>query len=325
MTDITAIKKRIEADNINRKKEKQIIFNIEKSTPFLEIEGMKLKGIKHGFSSRLGGVSSGIYESMNLGLRLDDERDKVIENYRRLSDAIGIDYREISCPDQQHHANVLEVTEKDAGNGIITELTHFDADAQITDKKGVALVVYSADCVPILFADPVKKVIASAHAGWRGTVAGIAAKTVEKMQERYGSDPADIRACIGPSIGPSNYEVDDTVIKALEECRYIDMSNENISKTAIEDSSNDDFAMTVKGRRDSSEKDLYRLYYTVKTKNRYMLDLWSINELILYNAGVSREHIYNTRLCTMDNHDIFFSHRYTGGKRGLNAGIIALA
>ncbi|MCR5201812.1 MAG: peptidoglycan editing factor PgeF, partial [Lachnospiraceae bacterium] len=277
----------------------EITFNIEHETPFIEVNAFKkLEGFIHGFSTRLGGVSEDIYKSLNLGFYLGDNRDKVMENYRRLTSAIGIDYKQISCPNQQHHTNVLVVTKEDAGDGITRALTHSDIDAQITNIPGIPLIVYSADCVPIMFADPVKKIIGTAHAGWRGTVAGIAARTVEKMQETYGCNPKDIHAAIGPSIGLNSYEVDDTVINGLKECKYIDMSREF----------------------DSS----YELYINAEKPGKYMFNLQLTNELILINEGLSKDHIYQTNLCTMEHHDIFFSHRFTNGRRGLNAGMIQM-
>ncbi|MCR5421385.1 MAG: peptidoglycan editing factor PgeF [Lachnospiraceae bacterium] len=311
MIDVTKAKRRIDEiqEKVNKPSERAVLVT-EREVPFVVSRGMEAEGIKYGFSTRLGGVSKGIYESMNLGLKLSDERENVIENYRRFSKALEIDFRKISCPDQLHNANVSVVTGEHAGCGIINELKNHNADAQITNVRGIPLIVYSADCVPILLADPVKGAIGSIHAGWRGTVAEIAALTVMKMQEVYGCDPGNIRAVIGPSIGPDNYEVDDKVINELKKCKYIDLTDcEDVTGPVV--------------RQEEGEK-IYTLYRTVKEKNKYMLDLWSINELILYKAGLKTDNIHNMKLCTMDNPDIFFSHRFTGGKRGLNAGIISL-
>jgi YfiH family protein len=171
--------------------------NTEGEAPFIEIEGFSDMGcVKHGFTTRFGGVSQGIYESLNMGLHLEDNIDDVRENYRRIGSSIGIDSIRISAPNQVHKSNILVVTEEDAGDGIARELTHFDIDAQITNVKNIPLIVYTADCVPILLADPVSKVVGTVHAGWRGSVDGIAAKTVEKMVETYGCPPETIHAII---------------------------------------------------------------------------------------------------------------------------------
>ena len=322
-----------------------ISLNTNGEVPFIQIEGFSdVPLIQHGFSTRLGGVSEGIYESLNLGLRLEDDRTKVLENYRRLTKCMGIDHTRISAPDQVHKSNILIVTEEDAGDGISRNLTHFEIDAQITNVKNVPLIVYTADCVPILLADPVSRVIGTVHAGWRGTVAGIAAKTIEKMTETYGCMPENIKAIIGPSIGPENFEVDESVIKAMLECPYIDTSEDNVEFRALEldnhsDNSQDsDFTYVIHAGsfiRDNIPADYkgitltrigapYEIFRTVKIRDRYMLNLWNLNELMLVNAGLKMSNIYQTKLCTMKYHDLFFSHRYTNGRRGLNAGIIVL-
>ena len=155
------------------------------------------------------------------------------------------------------------------------------------------LIVYFADCVPIFFNDPHKNVIGTAHAGWRGSVAGIAAKIIKKMETIYSCNPKDINVLIGPSICKENYEVDDNVIDQVKKCPFID------------------------------EEDFEQIFSPINDK--YVLDLWNLNTIILLKAGVLKENIFNTKLCTMNNHDLFFSHRYTKGKRGLNAGIIQLS
>ena len=313
-----------------------IKLNTDGIAPFVEIEGFKdMSCIKHGFTTRFGGVSQGIYESLNMGIHLDDNIEDVKENYRRIGASIGIDPRRISAPNQVHKSNILVVTEEDAGDGIARDLTHFEIDAQITNVKNVPLIVYTADCVPILLADPVSKVIGSVHAGWRGTVDGIAAKTVEKMVEEYGCLPENIHAIIGPSIGPDNYEVDESVIKAMLECPYIDTSEPNVTFEPLQ---NEDFKYIIHAGsfvRDNMPEDYkgiittrigtpYEVFRTVKILDKYMLNLWALNELILVNAGLRSSNIYQTKLCTMKYHDIFFSHRYTNGRRGLCAGIIEL-
>ncbi len=336
-----------------------IFLNTEGTVPFIQSEGMKnLRAITHGFTTRLGGVSTGIYESLNMGLHLEDDREKVLENYRRLGVSMGFDHTRISAPNQVHKSNILLVTEEDAGDGISRDLTHFEIDAQITNVPGIPLIVYTADCVPILLADPISRVVASVHAGWRGTVQGIAAKTIEKMISEYGCLPENIRAFIGPSIGPENYEVDQTVIDEIIKCHYIDMSPENVSYLDINTNKADDWQVKLEAGSDLENDDIlnkdiyvvchagsylrdnmpkdyigltqpnkgagYKIYRTVRFRKRYMLNLWNLNELIMINAGLRVGNIYNSRLCTMKYHDIFFSHRYTKGRRGLNAGIIML-
>ncbi len=307
------------------------IFNDKGQVPFIQIQGFKeLSFVEHGFTTKLGGVSKGIYESLNLGIHLDDDVSLVMENYRRLGQSMGIDYKRISVPNQVHKSNILVAKEEDAGDGVIRPRSHFEIDAQITNVKNLPLIVYTADCVPVLLADPVKRVIASVHAGWRGSVDGICAKTVEKMAEVYGCLPEDIYAVIGPSIGPDNYEVDDTVINAIYKCPYLDIDNENKFELLIDEESKEHKYKNQKYKFiRARNKAHYSIFSVVESRsiadgNRYMLNLWNLNELILVNAGLKIDNIYQTRLCTMKYHDIFFSHRYTNGKRGLQAGIIMI-
>ena len=302
-------------------------------TPFVRVKGLDdLKGITAGFSTRLGGVSRGEFSSLNLARSSEDNEKAVMENYRRLGESMGIDYTRISCTHQVHKSDILVVTEEDAGDGITRPRTHFEVDAQITNVPNLPLIVYAADCVPILLADPVSRVIGVAHAGWRGTVAGIAAKTVEKMQEVYGCLPENIHAAIGPSIGPDNYEVDETVISEIYKCPYIDLSEANVSyrntkneDVRPEDNPKQDFTVVCRSKSYTTHPGIpYPLFRTVKIRDRFMLNLWNLNELILVNAGLRSANIYSTKLCTMKNHEIFFSYRYDKGKTGRNAGIICL-
>ena len=359
MIQIEEAKKIIDTNYSDLNNSNNVTLNIDHEVPFIESNGFKdLRNIVHGFTTRLGGVSTGIYESLNMGLHLDDDINNVYENYRRLGDSMGIDYTRISAPNQVHKSEILVVKEADAGDGIVRELTHHEIDAQITNVPNLPLIVYTADCVPILLADPVSRVIGTVHAGWRGTVQGIAAKTVKKMQEEYGCLLENIHAVIGPSIGPENYEVDDTVVNELLKCPYIDTSEENLSSMDIylefEGNWQDNLKAGLKiNKEELFHKDIYvicnggsylrenmpedylgiklphkgpayGILRTVKFRKRYMLNLWNLNELILFNAGLNIGNIHSTRLCTMKYHDIFFSHRYTKGRRGLNAGIICL-
>ena len=313
-----------------------IYLNTDGEVPYVQSKAFSgLRGITHGYTTRLGGVSTGIYESLNLGFLVGDDAEPVMENYKRLAESAGFDYTRISTMYQQHTTNILDVKEEDAGDGISKERTHIGYDAQITNVPNIPLFVYSADCVPIILADPISRVVATVHSGWRGTVQGIGAKVVQKMIEDYGCLPENIYAFIGPSIGPENYEVDQMVIDEVMRCPYIDMSEDNIS---TEDLANNDVRIICNsgsymrdnmpenyiGVKQVNKGAAYSIFRTVKFRKRYMLNLWNLNELILVNAGLSMGNIICSRLCTMKNHDLFFSHRYTNGHRGLHAGFIML-
>lgn len=162
--------------------------------------------VSHGFTSSVGGVSHGKINGFNFGFRVSDDPNSVKENYRILADDLDFDLNKTVLSKQTHTDNIRVVTVEDSGKGITKESDIEDTDGLITNIPGMTLVVFSADCVPILFYDKVKGVIGAVHSGWRGTVKKIGAKAVEKMQTVYGCNPKDICAAIGPSIGPCCFE-----------------------------------------------------------------------------------------------------------------------
>ena len=243
----------------------------------------KLPGFVHAFSTRLGGVSEGIYSSMNLSFTRGDNENSVMENYRRLADAVGFSVENIVTSDQTHTANVRVVTEADRGNGITKPRPYTDVDGMITNVPGLVLATFYADCVPLYFIDPVRKAIGLSHSGWRGTAAHIGAVTVRKMQEEYGSLPEDIYGAIGPSICQECYEVSEDVIFEFQ-------------KTFPEES-------------------WKKLFYR-KENGKYQLNLWEANRQIMLEAGLTEEHISLPGLCTCCNPEFLFSHRASRGKRG---------
>ncbi len=250
--------------------------------PKLENTGL----VNHLFSTKIGGVSEGEYGSMNLSFNRGDKREAVLENYRRLCSCVDIDVAHLVLSRQTHTDNIKTVTKDDCGTGIFKE-SFSDIDGLVTNEKGVALVTQYADCTPLVFLDPVKKVIATSHAGWRGTVKEIGKKTVEKMIREFDCNPQDIIACIGPCIGQCCYEVDDPVYNEFLKLSYLDLSK----------------------------------IFTPKDNGRYMLDLVEANKQILISAGIRIENIDLNDICTCCNASSLHSHRASGGKRG-NLGLI---
>lgn len=243
----------------------------------------KLPGVVHGFSTRLGGCSEGIYASMNLSFARGDKEDAVKENYRRISAALGFLPEDIVTSDQTHTANVRVVTEEDRGNGITKSRPYTDVDGMVTNVPGLVLATFYADCVPLYLVDPVHKAIGLSHSGWRGTAAGIGEVTVEALRKNYGSDPADIYAAVGPSICQECYEVSEDVI--------------------------------VEFRKAFSAELWPKLFYK-KQNGKYQLNLWEANRQIFLRAGILPEHISMPGICTCCNPDFLFSHRASKGKRG---------
>ena len=246
----------------------------------------------HGFSTRLGGVSKGIYSSMNLSFTRGDEEEAVLENYRRIADAIGFSMEGIVCSDQTHTVHIRQVTEADKGKGVLQKKDYTDIDGLITNVPGITLTTFYADCVPLFFLDPVNKAAGLAHSGWRGTVGRMGEKMVRAMKDAFGSEPENLYAGIGPSICQDCYEVSADVA--------------------------DRFREEFQGY----EEDAGLLY---KTKpGKYQLNLWKANEIVLTEAGILREHISFPGICTCCNPEFLFSHRASKGKRGNLAAFLGI-
>ena len=254
--------------------------------PFLSYPMLEETGIvHHGFSTKLGGVSKGCWATMNISTTRGDDPEDVEENQRRIARAIGVKPEDMTFTNQTHTTNVAVVRAEDKGRRFM------ETDGMITNVPGICLVTFYADCVPLYFVDPVKKVIGLSHSGWRGTVGKIGKVTVELMQKTYGSDPKDILAAIGPSICQDCYEVSEDVI--------------------------------VKFQKSFEEKYWPELFYQ-KENGKYQLNLWKANELVFEEAGILKKHIAVTNVCTHYNPDILFSHRTTGNKRGNLSAFLAL-
>lgn len=252
--------------------------------PYIQFKNLSATGIvKHGFSTRKGGVSTGIFSSMNLNFKRGDDPDAVLENYRRMAAALNMRVEDMVLSDQTHTTNVRVITEEDRGKGILRPQDYSDVDGMITNVPGIVLVTSYADCVPLYFVDPVRKAIGLSHSGWKGTVGYIGQKTVEKMHEVYGSEPKDIVAAIGPSICQSCYEVSDDVAEAFR-------ANFTADEAA-------DILLD-------------------KGNGKYQLDLWKANWYVLTDAGILPEHLSVTDLCTACHPDLLWSHRKTNGQRG---------
>lgn len=178
----------------------------------------------HGFTAKLGGVSHGNINGLNLGFRVNDDIDAVMENYRFVAADLGFELENAVLSKQTHTDNIRIVTDNDRGKGIVRKSDIEDTDGLVTNIKEIALVVFSADCTPILLYDKKRKVAAAVHSGWRGTVKGIAPKCVALMNKHFGSDPTDIVAAAGPSIGPCCFEIGADIVGEFEE-KYVTPKN----------------------------------------------------------------------------------------------------
>ncbi len=245
--------------------------------------------VRHGFSTRLGGVSTGTYASMNLSFTRGDDPAAVRANFDRFCTAIGVSSENAVVSAQEHHTAIHNATAADRGRGVIRERGYTDIDGLLTDEPDVVLFTQYADCVPLFFVDPKRRVVGTSHAGWRGTAACIGAVTVERMCADYGCKREDILAGIAPSIGPCCFEVDAPVVTEFQKLPFYDEG-----------------------------------CYKPVGADKAMIDLWEVNRRTLVEAGVKPEHITVTDLCTKCHSDVFWSHRITGPQRGSLAGAIAI-
>lgn len=245
-----------------------------------------LGGVRHGFSTRRGGVSPAPWDTLNLGPGRGDAPENVEENYRRFFAALDMDSAYPVLSRQVHRDDVRLCTAADAGKGLIRD-RDYDADALITAEKGLPLVVFSADCGIILLHDPVHGAVGAAHAGWRGAACGIVYKTVRRMQELFGTDPGDLRAAIGAAIGPCCFETDADVPQALEAALGAEAEP-----------------------------------YITRRGPKWHVDLKGVNARWLEKAGVRQIDVSPD--CTACHPDLYWSHRRMGQARGAQIAMICL-
>lgn len=255
--------------------------------PALEEAGM----VKHGFSTRFGGVSEGVFSSMNFTFTRGDNPEHVRENYRRMAHALGVDMGRMVLSHQTHTTHVRAVDEADAGKGLLRERDYQDVDGLVTDVPGITLVAFFADCVPLFILDPVHRAIGLSHSGWRGSVNRIGKETLDVMGREYGTRAGDVVACIGPSICRDCFEVGPEVAEKFS--------------------------------RAFSQRYWPQLY-DKKEDGKYQLDLWRANQIIFTEAGVRPENIHTTDICTRCNPRLLFSHRAMGERRGNLAAFLCL-
>lgn len=238
--------------------------------------------VKHCFTTRLGGVSKGMFESLNLSFSRGDDRKAVEENFRRVALALGTEYGNFVFTDQTHTTNVRRVGREDAGKGLTRERGYSDVDGLVTNEPGLVLSTFYADCVPLYFLDPKHRAIGLSHSGWRGTAGRMGAKTLSAMRQEFHTSPEDVLCAIGPSICQGCYEISEDVAQEFKK-----EFSAHASEILLE-----------------------------KGNGSYQLDLWRANEIVLLEEGVKQEHLAVTNLCTCCNAKLLFSHRATQGKRG---------
>lgn len=265
---------------------------IEKATPatLYKFDIFKpFHEVKHFVSSKNGGFSSGNFQSLNLGFGTDDNPESVLKNRLALSASLGIPLDWFVFPQQTHSANIAIVDNSNLGQGTRSRDNAIsNTDALITNSKNIFIVTQVADCVPVLLFDKENSVIAAIHAGWKGSLQEITRLTIEKMANTFGSQPSEIIAAIGPSIGPCCYEVG------------LEVEENFLSKSTH-----------------------YKECFS-EINGTIHFNLWKANKIQLLTSGVFHENIEIAEICTYCNHDDFYSSRYGKGNTGRFAAGIML-
>lgn len=244
--------------------------------------------ISHAYSTRLGGVSENEFRSMNLSFSCGDKSENVMKNYKIFCKALDLDINKVVRVKQVHNNYIETITEKDVDEEFKQEVLK-TADGLITNVPGIVLSTRHADCPAIFMFDPILKVVGLAHAGWRGTVAKIAGSLLDTFKNHYGSDPKNIICALGPSIGKCCFEVGKDAFEEFQKMKIPDFDS----------------------------------CYEEKEKSCY-IDLLEVNKKVLLQAGAEESNIFKSDVCTNCNHDLLFSHRASGGKRGNNAAFITI-
>ena len=245
--------------------------------------------ITHGLSTRMGGVSTGCFTSMNLAYNSDDNQETVKINYQIFASALKVNLENAVLSHQTHQTNILKVTADDKGKGFARPRDYESIDGMITNEADIPLMTFHADCVPLVFFDPINNAIGLAHAGWKGTAYNLAGKMVEAMKQSFGTDPEDLLVGIGPSIRECCFIIRDDVRQVfLKELPYTDRHIRFVSK------------------------------------NQWQLSLQNINTENLMRAGVKKSQVVDARICTCCRSNLLFSHRAQGTNRGTMAALIQI-
>ena len=268
---------------LNKNNNNSTIIKTSNGVPYISYKALEhIPWICHGFSTRIGGVSKEHLSSMNLGQGRGDVKENVIKNHEIIASAVGFCPKNIVTGKQTHTTNIRVVTREDVGKGVYKDRDYDNIDGLITNEKEIVLTTYFADCVPLYIVDTKNKTIGLSHSGCRGTVGRMGQITIEQMKKEYGTNPADVVACIGPSICKNCYEISEDVAEEFMK------EFPNHIRDILENQGN----------------------------GKYLLDLWKCNYLIFKECGVKEENIYLPDICTCCNPDVMFSHRASNGKRG---------
>ncbi|MDW7671551.1 MAG: peptidoglycan editing factor PgeF [Bacillota bacterium] len=245
--------------------------------------------ITHGFSTRLGGVSKGDFSTMNLAYNSGDDPESVKENYRRFTTALGVDRRNAVLTHQTHQSRIRQVSQKDKGKGLLIPRDYHSIDGLMTNEPEIVLMSFHADCIPLYLIDPVQRAVGMGHAGWRGTVENLAGKMIRKMVRAYGTNPKNVLAGIGPSIHACCFLIREDVKRQM--LQHLPFTAEHMRQV---------------------------------NKDQWSLSLQAVNRQLLWKEGVPDSQIFSSGVCTCCQHNLLFSHRKQGEKRGTMAALIQI-
>lgn len=257
---------------------------------FLSLQAWLNEGVNAAFSTRHGGVSDGVYNSLNMGLHVDDHNELVLENRRRFLNVFNAQLDNVVCCQQVHGNVVIRVDRSDRGRGANQLAAAIpNADAMITNNPEVYLLSFYADCVPVYFYDPVNRAIGIAHCGWKSTMGRIGLHTLAALQKEYGTSAADVQVFIGPGIGPCCFQIQPDLAAKV-----------NAEFPSLHD------------------------IITYSDNQSCNWDLQATNRQLLLEAGVQASNIGTCELCTACHTDIFYSYRREKGKTGRMGALIGL-
>ena len=253
---------------------------------FLHFRNLSFDGLMHGFTFRTGGTSTPPYDTLNLGTHVGDHPQAVGENRRKLAAALGYAPENVVSGEQVHGTKIRHVSVPHKARGhLVPEDALPETDGLICTQPDIVLMAHAADCAILFFYDPQVKCIGLAHAGWRGTVAGMGPAMIRAMTE-LGCAPENIRVAVSPTIGHCCYQVGSNVINEIP----------------------DDYHQDV----------------LLQKEDAMFLNIPGLHVIQLKNAGVQSKHIVQSQYCTCCHHELFFSYRASGGTTGRMAGVISL-
>lgn len=270
--------------------DKQLIVAQSMQRRFINIPSLSIfSELLQGFTTRHGGVSTEDYSTLNLNFNRPDSKSNVYENYRLLGKDLGVSPHDMVLSHQVHGKRILPVTREHAGMGIERERSYQNVDGLATSDTGLMLVTHYADCVPLYFYDPVSKVIALSHSGWKGTLLDIGGETIRVLKDVYGCEPNNLHIAFGPHIKACCFEVDNDVTQPfLDTFPWADH------------------------------------YTTHRAEGKWVLDLEGIIIQSLLSRGITKDHISGCKVCTRCHKELFFSHRGCQGKTGTGAAFIMI-